>query len=203
MYKWRYVQDILLGQKVEMRCPSTTHTYTITMAAVAAVERGKNAKGNRRRKKRRTEDFSSDESSSSSSSSSSDEENEEEPENPNLKATAVTIDDIDINSDAEDVPSKNEALPADLQKRIDTIKFAPGIEPNSKNTNQIKETVRKDKAQLESEYLGLMAANFGDDLDQLRKRPDFTDKSLVLLAKVLQSGSNMFDAETLDAVLKG
>lgn len=173
------------------------------MAAVPAGERGKNAKGSRRRKKRRTEDFSSDESSSSSSSSSSDEENEDDAEEPVSKPAVVSIDDIDIDSDAEEALEKNEALPADIQKKIDTIKFAPGIEPNAKNASQIKEAVRKDKAQLENEYLGLMAANFGDDLDQLRKRPDFTDKSLVLLAKVLQSGSNMFDADTLDAVLKG
>ena len=45
-----------------------------------------------------------------------------------------------------------------------------------------------------------MTNEFNDDLDELRKKPDF--KSLVLLAKTLQLGLNMFDVDVLTDLLE-
>lgn len=165
----------------------------------------------RRRKKRRTEDFSSDESSSSSSSSDSDNDKEEDEikasDNIEIGKTP-NIDDIDIDSDDEKIISnKNETelLSQETQKQINEIKFTSNT-LNSNNTTktaeEIKQTVDKNRNDLEAQFLGLMASNFSDDLDELRKKPDFTDKSLVMLAKVLQSGSNIFDEDSLDALIK-
>lgn len=164
----------------------------------------------RRRKKRRTEDFSSDESSSSSSSSDSDNDKEEEIKGSDNIENGKTpnIDDIDIDSDDEKITNnKNETelLSQETQKQINEIKFTSNT-LNSNNTTktaeEIKQTVDKNRNDLESQFLGLMASNFSDDLDELRKKPDFTDKSLVMLAKVLQSGSNIFDEDSLDALIK-
>ena len=47
-----------------------------------------------------------------------------------------------------------------------------------------------------------MTNEFGDDLDELRKKPDFTEKSLVILAKTLQLGVNMFDIDVLNGLIQ-
>lgn len=145
---------------------------------------------NRRRKKRRTEDFSSD----SDSSSLSDDEQPlaAEPE-PELDP-AVNIDDMDIASDTE----QGEELDKDTRRQLDGVTFTA---TENQPLAEAKETVKQDRQHLESAYLAYMADKFSEDLDQLRKKPDFTDRSIVLLAKTLQLGSNMFDEDTLEAVL--
>ena len=65
-----------------------------------------------------------------------------------------------------------------------------------------KSTINSDRETLENEYLKFMASSFSEDLDELRKKPDFTDKSLVLLAKTLQSGGSLFDENELKALLE-
>lgn len=188
-------------------------------AAQVKNEKIGNPKSNRRRrKKRRTEDFSSD--SESSSSSSSDESMDDAAEEPKpIKETkSINIDDIDIDSDKEtDVNSQEkqnllrpEPLSNETHEKLSNIKLTTSkltsVGGSSKNSNidinQVKKTLAKDKDQLNNEYLMLMASSFSNDLDELRKKPDFTDKSLVLLAKTLQSGSNMSDEETLNAILE-
>lgn len=160
---------------------------------------------NRRRKKKRTEDFSSDSSDSSDSDSDSKEEDKnEKPQNGEEVKEAqqdINIDDIDMESDSEKTESEpvSEPLPNDVQNAIRAIKFSSTA---NQNAQESKETLKKDKQQLENEYLAYMASTFGNDIDELRKKPDFTEKSIVILAKTLQSGSNMFDPETLDALLK-
>ena len=191
-------------------------------AAQVKNEKIGNPKSNRRRrKKRRTEDFSSDsESSSSSSSSSSDELMDDAAEEPKpIEETKnINIDDIDIDSDKEaDINSQDkqgqlrpEPLSNETHEKLSNIKLTTSkltsVSGSSKNNNidlnQVKKTLAKDKDKLNNEYLMLMASSFSNDLDELRKKPDFTDKSLVLLAKTLQSGSNMFDEETLNAILE-
>lgn len=186
-------------------------------AAQVSNEKLKNPRANkRRRKKRRTEDFSSD-SESSSSSSSSDEEQEKVTETitpnkqTNIQNKNVNIDGINIDSDDEDEiklingdeinQQTNQLLSIETQKKIGNIKFT-SISDTNKSLDEVKETVKKERSQLEQEYLGLMAGSFSEDLDELRKKPDFTDKSLILLAKVLQSGSQIFDNDALDALVK-
>lgn len=159
---------------------------------------------NRRRKKRRTEDFSSD----SSSSDSDTEQVADSGEHANAKESAVrhsigepevNIDDIDIESDTEKTadPVDNTLLD-ETKEQLAKVKFTV---TDGLPLNEAKLAVSKDKAQLESEYLAFMASTFANDLDELRKKPDFTDKSIVMLAKTLQSGANMFDDETLEALL--
>lgn len=170
-------------------------------------------KNNRRRKKRRTEDFSSD-----SDSSSSDSEQEQLTQNhieeaeDELPKENINIEEIDIESDTEQglngklVPEK---LSLEQTKDLQHIKLTStplsNLTTNPKtiaNAEQIQQALTKDRKELNNEYLKLMAGEFGNDLDELRKKPDFTDKSLVTLAKALQSGSNMFDVDTLNSILK-
>lgn len=152
---------------------------------------------NRRRKKRRTEDFSSD----SDSSSSSDNESPIEPQNTEVSQPKADIDinDVDMESDEETAKTENEPLSKEVLEKVRNIKFTSLENPS---LAEAQETLKKDKQQVENEYLALMASSFANDIDELRKKPDFTDKSVVMLAKTLQSGSNMFDEDSLDALLK-
>lgn len=156
---------------------------------------------NRRRKKRRTEDFSSD-SDSDSSSASEQETQPIEPEEPKAEEAQnrINIDDIDVVSDTEEALADQgeETFSRETQQQLDKIKFTT---TENKSLAEAKEIVKKDRQQLEGEFLAYMAGSFSNDLDELRKKPDFTEKSIVILAKTLQSGSNMFDEETLDALL--
>lgn len=209
---------LIKGHKELVSC-NTFDNYPTMVAAQIKNEKVGNPKSNRRRrKKRRTEDFSSD--SESSSSSSSDESMDDAAEEPKpIKETkGINIDDIDVDSDNEnDVNSQDkqnqlrpEPLSNETHERLSNIKLttskltsAGGSSKNSNiDINQVKKTLVKEQDQLNNEYLMLMASSFSNDLDELRKKPDFTDKSLVLLAKTLQSGSNMFDEETLNAILE-
>lgn len=144
----------------------------------------------RRRKKRRTEDFSSD--SDSDSDSLQEAPNVREAPPPTETATQsenINIDDIDIASESEE-PEKETAA---LKITFTTTEQLP--------LQEAKEAVQKDRTQLENEYLAFMAGQFENDLDQLRQKPDFTASSIVILAKTLQSGANMFDSEVLEALL--
>lgn len=189
-------------------------------AAQVRNEKIGNPKSSRRRKKkRRTEDFSSDsESSSSSSSSSSDEEMDNANDQSQIKESKkINIDDVDIESEdeasAQDQKLQDHLRPESLSNEtheklskvtLTTSKLtnlAGNIKNNNIDIGQVKDTLSKNKDELNNEYLMLMASSFSNDLDELRKKPDFTDKSLVLLAKTLQSGANMFDEDTLSAIL--
>ncbi|CAH2351981.1 ribosome assembly protein 3 [[Candida] railenensis] len=180
-------------------------------------------KNRRSRKKRRTEDFSSDSSDSSDSESSShtQEENIEEvieekasiPKQAIRSHASLNLDDIDVLSDDDEsnTSSTLQAISDDTHKKLRQVNLTTtmlsnttglgGSQMKNIDTNQVKETISKDKTQLNNEYLMLMASTYGNDLDELRKKPDFTQKSLVILAKALQSGANMFDEDTLNAIL--
>lgn len=168
-----------------------------------------NKNSRRRRKKRRTEDFSSDSSSSSSSEESAAEEETTQIEV--VKQDDINIDNIDINSDDESKKLAPEPLNNSVHKKLANVKLTTTTLSTSSgfgknlhslaNSSQIKESLEKDSAKLNNDYLMMMATEFSNDIDELRKKPDFTDKSIVLLAKSLQSGSNMFDKETLSAVM--
>lgn len=159
------------------------------MGAEKIIDRSK--KNSRRRKKRRTEDFSSD---SSSSSDSSDNEEKEVPTKkvveevtPKAKTRAITVDEAFVLSDDEESNNNNnnningplEPLSEETHKKLSNIKLTSTILSNStgfgnqkgKNVdvNQVREKLNKDRAQLNNEYLMLMASSFGNDLDELRK----------------------------------
>ncbi|AOW26145.1 ribosome assembly protein 3 [Candida albicans L26] len=187
------------------------------MAASDAHNNNKK-RSNRRRKKRRTEDFSSSSESSSSSSSESDHEDLDEPEKE-ISKQDINIDDIDIESDNENSALTNDKgnklIPQNLsiteKQQLSTVPFTTTSISNITNDNQIKNTpnineisknLDQKKTQLNNEFLKIMTTEFGDDLDELRKKPDFTEKSLVILAKTLQSGVNMFDIDVLNGLIQ-
>lgn len=187
------------------------------MAALDAHNNNKK-RSNRRRKKRRTEDFSSSSESSSSSSSESDHEDLDEPEKEILKQD-INIDDIDIESDNENSALTNDKgnklIPQNLsiteKQQLSIVPFTTTSISNITNDNQIKNTpnineisknLDQKKTQLNNEFLKIMTTEFGDDLDELRKKPDFTEKSLVILAKTLQLGVNMFDIDVLNGLIQ-
>lgn len=158
----------------------------------------------RRRKKRRTQDSSSESSSDSSDLSDNEVYAKEEPviqsNGDKKEEKSFHIDDIEIESDHE-AKDKNTStfLPESTLKEMESIPFTS---TEKQPIAQAIETVKKDRQSLESAFLAQMATTFAGQLDELRKKPDFTDKSIVLLAKTLQSGSNMFDDETLEALLQ-
>ncbi|CAX44706.1 conserved hypothetical protein [Candida dubliniensis CD36] len=188
------------------------------MAASDAHNNNKK-RSNRRRKKRRTEDFSSSSESSSSESSESSHEDLDDPEKE-IPEQDINIDDIDIDSETETNTlttdnSSNKLIPQDLsiteKQQLNTIPFTKTSISNITNDNQLKtipnineinKNLDQRKNQLNNEFLKIMTNEFGDDLDELRKKPDFSEKSLVILAKTLQSGVNMFDIDVLNGLIQ-
>lgn len=153
---------------------------------------------NKRRRKRRTEDFSSDSDSSSLSDNEAPEKTQSQDE-PVQGQAQILIDNMDIQSDTESHENEPEALPKDIESKVQSIKFTT---TETQSASDARETVQRDRQQLDSEFLAYMATTHSDDLDELRKKADFTDRSIVMLAKTLQLGSNMFDSETLEALLR-
>lgn len=164
----------------------------------------------RRRKKRRTEDFS-DSSDSSSSSSSSESENEDSEEKSNEIGNEIDEDgDVAVLSDNEihmdHNQESNDSSFSNVKNKLKTVELTrtPLNEShNNKNINlhQVESLINQGNKKLENEYLGLMFENYGDDIDHIRKAPDFNERSLTILANVLKNGGNIFDEETLKAVV--
>lgn len=173
------------------------------------------AKKSRRRKKRRTVDVSD----SSSSDSSSDNESGRE-----AKAVEVEEEDIQLTDDEVAVEEKVaidvvETLDDKAKDKLNTIPFTTTelTERNDYNKGQsadltkVKESLQEDRQKLgtalnnmaeeKNKYLGLMFENYGEDINSLREAPDFTNKSLVMLANVLKDGTGMFDVDTLKTIL--
>lgn len=172
---------------------------TSTMAPDSVHQKKHNS---RSRKKRRTHESSSE--SSSESSVHSEEEFVSQGQvgdnNRFQPDQSVNIDDIDIDSENEQSRSRQAPAFSDEGiKKLETVKFT---KTDHLPIDEARETVKNDRQELEQQFLVQMATTFDGDLDELRQKLDFTDKSIVLLAKTLQSGSNMFDDETLEALLK-
>ena len=168
-------------------------------------EQIKEKKGRRRRKKRRTEDFS-DSSSSSSSLSDEDTHMDESKQNDENETEAAieTIEEPTYDAKKSTAP---EPLTLEQQRLLlwiilTTTGPTQGINNRNIDMEAAKSTINSDRETLENEYLKFMASSFSEDLDELRKKPDFTDKSLVLLAKTLQSGGSLFDENELKALLE-
>lgn len=185
--------------------------------AAADSHNNNKKRSNRRRKKRRTEDFSSSSESSSSSSSDSENEIDEQPsEIANDQAVVtqgnINIDDMEIDSDNEN--NNKDKIPDNLtidQKRllndktftttpISNLTHEQQQLKNISNLSEITSNLNQTKQSLNNDFLKVMTNEFNDDLDELRKKPDF--KSLVLLAKTLQLGLNMFDVDVLTDLLE-
>lgn len=170
----------------------------------------------RRRKKRRTEDFSSSSESSSSSSSSSS-ESEDEPEDKEIPtAEQITMDDIEIDTNNETTKLIKRApdnLTMQQKQQLSSIPFSTTsiseiTNPNTTNAlknipnlTEITNSIEQSKQEINTRFLKFMTKEFGNDLDELRKKPDFKEASLTVIAKTLQSGANMFDIDVLEGLL--
>lgn len=162
------------------------------MAAEDKSKVDKTQKNRRRRKKRRTEDFSSD--SDSSSEEETTEKGEIEEEIKVQEAEPVNMDiDIDITPLQENDELTPQNLTTSTKLKLQRIQITDLSKEETGNDNKID---------LTQQYLKLFANEFNEDIEELRKKPDFTDKSLVILAKALQSGSNIFDPSTLQALIE-
>ncbi|KAM3162800.1 Ribosome assembly protein 3 [Lachancea thermotolerans] len=175
-------------------------------------------KRTRRSKKRRTAESSDSESSSSSSSGSESEHEQDEQNLPNNDGQ-LEISDVEL-SDVEekDENTKSEVLGKETKKLLNQIPFTTTELSNgsAKNINNIdlskiqrtiedaqeKVSLSKDEGQLKNAYLNLLFKHYGEDVNSLREAPDFTPKSLVLIANVLKDGAHMFDIETLRTVME-
>lgn len=180
----------------------------------------KAARKTRRSKKRRTAESSdSDSSSSSSSESESGQERNESVQDEKDDQPIVDISDVEL-SDAEDnaIKFEEESLGEETKKQLNQIPLTI-TELSSKgrrNVNnidlsKIQRTIQeaqekigqtKDEGQLKNAYLSVLFKHYGEDVNSLREAPDFTPKSLVLLANVLKDGGHMFDIDTLRAVVE-
>ncbi|CCD25160.1 Rsa3p NDAI_0E03430 [Naumovozyma dairenensis CBS 421] len=100
-----------------------------------------------------------------------------------------------------------EGTQVDLQKVEEAIndaklKFSDAINERKSTINGNNTNAEKIENDLKNQYLGLLFENYGDDINELRTAPDFTTKSLTLLANVLKEGSGMFDVNTLQTILE-
>lgn len=163
----------------------------------------------RRRKKRRTEDFSDSSDSSSDSSSNSGDESDDANKAEDQDLTQVLE---EIDNDGDIVLDESELrLEADKddfgitkQKLKTVILTKTALNQSTKNIdiNQVESILENGRKSLENDYLGLMFENYGEDVNALRSAPDFNQKSLTILANALKNGNNIFDEETLRAVVK-
>ncbi|KAL2709284.1 Ribosome assembly protein 3 [Kluyveromyces marxianus] len=181
----------------------------------------KSAKRKNRRKKRRTQDVSDSESSSSSSSSSDGEEvqnqdldQDEDQVEASVEASVAEMD-VDVVLSDDELPRE---MSKDTVERLSEVKLTTSdltgthgihlgnidLQKMAGNLDASREKFQgQDKSGLKNEYLSMLFESYGDDMNELRQAPDFTNKTLVMLANVLKDGGDMFDVETLKTVVEG
>lgn len=195
-----------------------------------ATIKSQKGKKSRRRKKRRTADVSDSSDSDSSSASDmeivKDDEDKAEDGKIDEKISDIELSDDETKLIIEEtlteeskenlanIPfttteltqrnngshNKNEIL--DLKKINENINTAK-LQLDNYNKDNENGNIRKDvDSNLQNEYLGSLFSNYGDEINSLRDSPDFSNKSLVILANVLKDGSKMFDTETLKAIVE-
>lgn len=196
----------------------------MSVGDIEAVKQ-KAGKKSRRRKKRRTAD-SSDSESSSSDNESDNMQIEETQEN--VEISDVELSDNETSNNDSNKDQDKEGLDKETKEKLSDIPFTTtqltqkGGNNADKKANldlkKVGETIKQANADLKNskiiqesgdasknlknEYLGLMFQNYGEDINDLRNAPDFTNKSLVLLANVLKEGSNMFETDSLKTILE-
>ncbi|KAI0463238.1 hypothetical protein LJB42_003259 [Komagataella kurtzmanii] len=159
----------------------------------------------RRRKKRRTEVESDSSSSSSSSSSESENENENEngQERPLDQPRAdeqVELYDVKM----EDADSKkNEGLKdASTLDILNSLGFVTDKNIDFEAKLETNEKLNTYREELLDKYLNLQLRQYGNEINQLQESDDFhTQKSLVLIAKLLKEHGELFNDEALKGIL--
>ncbi|KAF8250076.1 hypothetical protein K440DRAFT_640245 [Wilcoxina mikolae CBS 423.85] len=151
-------------------------------------------KRKRRRRNVRTADISS--SSSSSDSSSSDSESEVEKGKDEVQEVEM--------EDAPPITERSESEEEEEEEEDEGIK--PTTKAFTEKSGRIPSPLRDlhdpdAEAKFEEYYMRLVTEEFGDDLNELRMAPDFTDKSLPMLVLALRQGVNIYSAEDKRIVL--
>lgn len=183
----------------------------------------KSAKRKNRRKKRRTQDVSDSESSSSSSSDGEGVQVQDQDQDQVEASVEASVAEMDV-----DVVLSDDELPREMSKdtverlsevklttsdltgthgihlgNIDLQKMAGNLDASREKFQGKAQGQGQDKSGLKNEYLSMLFESYGDDMNELRQAPDFTNKTLVMLANVLKDGGDMFDVETLKTVVEG
>lgn len=182
------------------------------------------AKKSRRRKKRRTVDVS-DSSDSDSSSGSESGEGIKAADVIEEEDIRLTDDEAPGEMDLTKTKDESENLDDEVRRELDTIPFTKTELTDRTDYNKgqaadltkVKKSLEEDKlkvskamdlsksskvgAENQNAYLNLMFENYGEEINSLREAPDFTNKSLVMLANVLKDGTGMFDVDTLKTIL--
>ncbi|CAL9738238.1 ribosome assembly protein 3 [Monosporozyma servazzii] len=193
-----------------------------------SVVKSSNAKKSRRRKKRRTADLSDSSDSDSSAASDNEVQKDVVMEDIDEQPAEQPMSDIELSDDesAKKAVHNDELLTQDTKEKLANIPFTTtelterfsqnhrydvnhntdlkNVDETIKSATAVinKDTSKSISADLQNEYLGMLFQNYGDDISSLREAPDFTNKSLVLLANVLKDGSKMFDANTLKTIVE-
>ncbi|AAS54671.1 AGR181Wp [Eremothecium gossypii ATCC 10895] len=193
-----------------------------TEISAAAPRRAANGKKRaNRRKKRRTQAESDSSDSSDSSESSQPSADEQEAKTDDV---AVELSDVELSDSENKTVSHSEKLDDESKAKLKSIqltatdlssKFAlqqnrnidlqkagrevdHGLEKLAKLDAQTSE---QESGRLKTGYINMLFEHVGEDVNQLRNAPDFTPKSLVVLANALKDGGDMFDIESLRALV--
>ncbi|QEU62572.1 Rsa3 [Kluyveromyces lactis] len=196
------------------------------IAAISKTNKRKN-----RRKKRRTQDVSDSSSDSSSDSeNSSVEDNDTKLETMEKAASDVedvALSDIDMDKEEDEAAlddkkasrKEGSVLSPETVDKLNKVGLTTsdltgnnGIHLGNIDLNKMSATLdessskllenNKDKNGLKNQYLSMLFESYGDDMNELRNAPDFTSKTLVMLANVLKDGGDMFDLETLKTIVE-
>ncbi|QLL34828.1 hypothetical protein HG536_0H02030 [Torulaspora globosa] len=182
------------------------------------------AKKSRRRKKRRTADVSDSSDSDSCSDNDYGRENNKSLEEVKEEDIQLT-DDEAIGGPEVSKETSVEKLDDEVRDQLNAIPFTrteltdrtDHIKGQGADLVKVKRTLEEDRKKLSSAlegqrtsrtdaenknaYLSIMFENYGEEINSLRDAPDFTNKSLVMLANVLKDGTGMFDVDTLKTIL--
>ncbi|AGO14038.1 AaceriAGR181Wp [[Ashbya] aceris (nom. inval.)] len=189
----------------------------ITSTAPRRAANGK--KKANRRKKRRTQAESDSSDSSESSQSSEDEQQEVKADAIVAELSDVELSDVETRTtshaekldDASRSKLKGVHLTAtDLSSKfalqqnrnIDLQKVGRELDHGLEKLAMLEaQESEQESGRLKTGYINMLFEHVGEDVNQLRNAPDFTAKSLVVLANALKDGGDMFDIESLRAIV--
>lgn len=156
----------------------------------------------RERKKRRTEVSSDSESSDSDEDVYNTANNTVDQQSSTEQPPKVVTGGPQPTIDGLNVPSAQLARVNSIfgdvhEMELDLLKSSSQAQLSSSQA-RVSET----RNRLLDEYLGKMLGTYGEDLNELRGKPDFNGKtSLSLLAKMLKESGNVFDDDTLQSIV--
>jgi len=165
------------------------------------------------RKRRRVQEDSSSSESSSSDISDIEEDNIEEEQEEAVDTNISELNTASVKGDStESVQISSQKHVQATQRRIRQIEdqfpdmkklemeINAGGDPSK--MREINKKIDGTRERLLNEYLAKILPSYGDDLVQLREKPDFHGESSIrMIAELLKTSGNIFDDETLRAVV--